>query len=111
MVKDGVIAQLEGREQEYLVTNSGGLIAGFSVSIPPFIWDRVQACQIVQDRPGCLEIRVNPRANYDDAIGAALLEDLNGKWGGFFQISVRCTEDFMRTRNGKLRLIVAMGSR
>lgn len=102
---DGVACDLDGREQEFLITKQGDRIPGFSVSIDKFIWDYVDSCQVVQKNPGSVIFYLQPKSSYRSEIGERMLAAQIVKWGSFFNISVVCKKDGFFTRAGKRRLV------
>ena len=105
-IRDGVMRNLEGREQEFLVTRSGARIPGFSIVIDQFTWDYVEVFQVVQKEKGRVEFRIKPRPQYHEGIGDAILASHQAKWGDFFDLSLVLTDHIERTPSGKIRHFV-----
>lgn len=105
-IRNGIIKNLEGRNQEYLITREGNKIPGFSIKIDEFTWDYIDIYQVVQNEIGKIIIKVVPRQNFNDEIKGQILIKQKERWGGFFDINVEVTDSIPRTEAGKLRLII-----
>ena len=103
---NGVIRELDGRNQEFLFTRTGAKIPGLSIKIDEFTWDYVRIYQVVQEREGAIVLRIVPRSNFNEYVETRLLEKQRDRWGGFFDISVELVGSIPRTSSGKHRLIV-----
>ena len=103
---DGMIRQLDGRNQELLITRTGAKIPGFSIKIDEFTWDYVSVYQVVQEQKGAIVLRIVPRSNFNEHVKTRLLEKQTERWGEFFKISIELVDSIPRTASGKHRLIV-----
>ncbi len=109
-IRDGIMRDLEGREQEFLATRSGARIPGFSIMIDKFTWDYVEVFQVAQNEPGKVEFHIKPRPQYDESVGQRILASQQAKWGEFFDLSLVVTESIERTPSGKIRHFVVRGA-
>jgi len=105
-IVNGIMSNLDGRSQEFLVTHTGAKFPGFSISIDTFVWDYVEIFQVVQNEPGKIEFHIKPRSNYNPDVENKILEAQQKKWGGFFEMKIVVDDTIERTVSGKLRLIV-----
>jgi len=100
------IHNMDGRDQEFLITRTGSRIPGLSIVIDEYTWAYVSQYQIFQKNPGEIEIRVVLRTNCSPEILDKILASQKGRWGGFFDITLRTVPEIPRTRSGKNRLVV-----
>lgn len=101
----GVIRSLDGRNREFLVSRSGGVIPGFTVKIDEFTWDYVRDFQVLQKKKGSIILRMAPRENFTAEIRDLILRKQEERWGGFFDISAEVVDEIPLTSSGKRRLV------
>jgi phenylacetate-CoA ligase len=105
-IREGIVCDLEGREQEFLTTRSGAKLPGISIMIDQFTWDYVEVLQVVQNEPGKVEFHVKPLPQYEESVGQRILASQQAKWGEFFDLSLVVTDRIERTPSGKIRNFV-----
>lgn len=101
---DGELVSLDGRIQEVLVTKGGQHVPGTNVTIDPFLWDYVESYQVVQNKPGELELHIVRKHNYNEDIEKLLLKKQVSLKGELFDIKVVHVE---KTPAGKQRWVVS----
>lgn len=106
LIVDGVISNLEGREQEFLLTKQNAKISGFVIDVDRAMWDYLHVFQIVQNEIGCLELHLVPKKNYTSPIGEKILKELVQKWGGLFDMKLVLRDKISPTKRGKFQFIV-----
>lgn len=104
--QNGFIYDLNGREQDFLVTKNNEKIPGFSVIIDKETWDYIEIFQIIQYEIGKIELHIKPKLNYTSGIGEWILEKQNSRWSSFFDIKLVINEKLGKTQSGKSRLVV-----
>lgn len=105
-ITDGIINNLDGREQEFLITKQHTKVSGIGETIDSFIWDHAEIFQLIQNEPGKLEIHIQPKCNYTEEIGAKILENYKKRRGQSFDMSIVVRKRIERTPSGKLMHIV-----
>ena len=106
-IENGIITSLDGRIQEFLVTQEGRRMSGTVVTMDKFIWDYVHSCQIVQDQVGKLNLRVVPRRDFDDSVRKLILSRLRERYGTFFTFDIQITDEILRGSSGKARKVIS----
>jgi len=107
LIEDSVIKELDGREQEFLVTKNGDRIPGFTICIDMFTWDFVETFQVVQNEKGKLEFHVVPRQALSDTDTQRIALAQDARWGRLFDIRIVLKDKIDRTNAGKQRLVVS----
>jgi phenylacetate-CoA ligase len=105
-IRDGVIRNLDGRQQEFLVARSGAKVPALAFDMVDFAWDFVEAYQVVQNERGKLELHIMPRPQYDDSIGGRIVASQQAELDGMFDVSLVVTDHVERTPFGKMRNFV-----
>ena len=105
-ISDGIMLELEGREQEFLTSKSGVRIPGISIMIDDFTFDYVEVFQVVQKERGKVEFHIKPRPQYSEDIGQRILVSQQAKWGDYFDLELVVTDRIERTVSGKIRHFV-----
>lgn len=100
------VSQLDGRKQDYLVAKDGSLYPGFSVIIDKFIWDYVTTFQIVQSRPGEIELHIVPRKNFTEEAKRKILDAQNRRLSDWFNVKLVKVDEILHTHGGKRRLVI-----
>lgn len=100
------IESLDGRNQEFLITRTNNKIPGFTISIDKFVWEYVEAFQVIQNEIGKVEFHLVPKKNYNLDIKNKILESQIVKWGDFFDMKIIEQNEIKRTMSGKYRLVI-----
>jgi phenylacetate-CoA ligase len=105
---DGACAEIEGREQEFLLDRSGKLVAALTIQINDDTWEYASNYQIRQTRPGAITIAVVPRYGaITQEQQQAILDTTIPYWGAMFDISVEVVDSIARTASGKHRFVIS----
>lgn len=105
-INNGYIESLDGRNQEFLVTKQNNKIPGFTISIDKFVWDYVEAFQVIQNEIGKVEFYIVPKSNFNSTIERKILKSQENKWGEFFDMKIIIKNEILRTDSGKYRLVI-----
>lgn len=97
--------RIEGRVDDYLVTEDGRRIGRLSTAMKSS--PQIHSAQIVQDRPGHAYLLVRPGDGYRDSDGETVKADILSRIG-VFGIDVRVVPDIPRTLVGKTKLVVRL---
>jgi phenylacetate-CoA ligase len=103
-----VISKLEGRVDDYLVTQDGRKIGRLSTALKRS--PSVHSAQIVQDRPGHARLLVRPSIGYCQADALAIRDDILEKIGAF-DIEIYEVPEIPKTPQGKSSLVVRLDDR
>jgi phenylacetate-CoA ligase len=106
-IENGIMNQLEGREQEFLITKQGTKIPGFTIVIDKFTWDYVEIFQVVQNEKGKVEFHLKPKKSYTEEVGMRILSSQIAKWGSYFDLKIVTVNKIYKTSLGKTPLIVS----
>jgi phenylacetate-CoA ligase len=105
---DGACAEIEGREQEFLVDRSGKLVAALTIQIDDETWEFASNYQIWQKRPGAITLALVPRYGTITAEQKqSVLDTMVPYWGSLFDISVEQVDRIERTTSGKHRFVIS----
>jgi phenylacetate-CoA ligase len=97
-----ILATVEGRLQEFIVTADQRLISICTMGAAHFdIADDVSETQYYQDTPGKLVFRVVPRAGYTQEVRERIRDALESKMDGAVSVHVEEVERIERSRTGK----------
>ncbi len=102
-----LMGPVAGRRDDVIVTADGRLMprAGLD-QIHEFV-ERMERCQLVQDRPGTVTVRVLPRPGFGQADEAELTAQLRKRVGSGMEIRVEIVDQIPLTSTGKYRFIVS----
>ena len=103
-----IIEALEGRVDDYLVTDDGRRIGRLSTALKRS--PSIHSAQIVQDRPGHAYLLVRPGEGYRTADAAPVRDDILERIGTF-DLEVLEVEEIPKTPTGKTRLVVRLNDR
>lgn len=100
-----VIERIVGRETDALFRTDGGVIPSIGVTALMKEWRGALYAQLVQTKPGSVEVRVVPAAVPDTSLAKRIQDDLLDLSDGGLSVSVRfCTmDDLVRSPVGKIR--------
>lgn len=105
-IENGVISNLEGRIEEFLITKHGDKIHGINIAIDDYTWKFVDIVQIVQNEPGKIELHVKPKDSFNLDVKERILKSQRDEWGNLFDILVVIDHRISRTKSGKVRFII-----
>lgn len=103
-----IIESIEGRMDDYLITEDGRHIGRLSTATKRS--PSIHSAQIVQDRPGHAFLLVRPSDGYRTTDAQAVREDILERIGDF-NIDIVEVPEIPRTAQGKTRLVVRLDER
>jgi phenylacetate-CoA ligase len=103
-----VVESLEGRVDDYLVTDDGRRIGRLSTAVKRS--PSIHSAQIVQDRPGHAYLLVRPGKGYRQTDAGRVRADILERIG-VFRLDVIEVSEIPKTRTGKVRLVVRLEER
>lgn len=110
-IENGMIKNLEGREQDFAITKSGDSIPVMSVSLDKYIWDYVDDIQISQDEPGLITYNLVQKKDIKNFNNSDIFESFKisqqKKWGSFFDLKFKFIDKVILTNSGKKKLFVS----
>jgi acyl-coenzyme A synthetase/AMP-(fatty) acid ligase len=103
-----VLANLEGRVDDYLITADRRKIGRLSTAVKRS--PTIHSAQIVQDRPGHAYLLVRPGQDYRPADAVAVCDDIRERIGTF-EIEIIEVSEIPKTPQGKTVLVVRLADR
>ena len=103
--KTAILESLEGRVDDYLVTEDGRQIGRLSTAMKRS--PTIHSAQIVQDRPGHAYLLVRPGEGYRREDAAPVVDDVLERIGAF-SFEVVETSEIPKTPTGKTKLVVRL---
>jgi phenylacetate-CoA ligase len=101
------VAEIAGREQEFLVSHSGRRISLTAFNMHDDVFDGLYAVQFFQDSPGVAEFRYVPAPSFHHSRLDLIRTGIQRKLGDDFTLSLRQVQDTERTARGKHRWLVS----
>ncbi|BCZ47066.1 capsular polysaccharide biosynthesis protein [Clostridium gelidum] len=106
IIEKGIITNLDGRNQELLITKQGQKVHGLTIIKDDFCWKYVEHFQVIQNEPGKIEFHIKPKSSFNSDIEEKMLNLLKAKGGEKFDIVIICKDEIPKTKSGKTRLII-----
>lgn len=103
-----IISNLEGRVDDYLVTQDGRKIGRLSTAMKRS--PSIHSAQIVQDRPGHAYLLVRPGEGYQRSHALAICDDILERIGAF-EFDIAEVSEIPKTPRGKIALVVRLSER
>ena len=103
-----IISKLEGRIDDYLVTQDGRKIGRLSTAMKRS--PSIHSAQIVQDRPGHAYLLVRPGEGYDRSHALAVCDDVIERIGPF-EFDITEAPEIPKTPRGKIALVIRLSER
>lgn len=101
------VADIAGREQEFLVTRSGRRISLTAFNMHDQIFDDLYAVQFYQEAPGVAEFRYVPGPKFHSARLRYIEDGIRRKLGDDFEFVLREVRETEKTARGKHRWLVS----
>lgn len=101
------VAEIAGREQEFLVSGSGRRISLTAFNMHDAIFDDLYAVQFVQDVPGAAEFRYVPGPGFRPERLGPIEAGVRRKLGEDFQLTLREVRETEKTARGKHRWLIS----
>jgi phenylacetate-CoA ligase len=93
---------IEGRLQEFIVTDTGRLISMTAINMHSPVFDNVQQFRFYQDTAGRVTLRIVPKETFQPTTDERrILSELAPKLGTDIAIVLEFVDDIPRTRHGK----------
>ncbi|WP_205694129.1 phenylacetate--CoA ligase family protein [Clostridium sp. JN-9] len=105
-IENGIISNLQGRVEEFLITKHGDKIHGINIDMDDYTWKYVDIVQIVQNEPGKIEIHVKPKDSFNLDVKEKILKSKRAEWGNMFDILLVIDNRISKTKSGKVRYII-----
>jgi phenylacetate-CoA ligase len=103
-----IIANLEGRVDDYLVTVDGRKIGRLSTAMKRS--PTIHSAQLIQQRPGHAYLQVRPGRGYTRRHAVAVRDDILERIGNF-EIDISEVQEIPKTPQGKTSLVVRFADR
>lgn len=101
------VAEIAGREQEFLVSRTGRRISLTAFNMHDAIFDGLYAVQFFQDEPGRAEFRYVPSPAFHDSRLEPIRAGITRKLGDDFEVVFREVRETEKTARGKHRWLVS----
>jgi phenylacetate-CoA ligase len=101
------VADVVGREQEFLVSKSGRRISLTAFNMHTAIFDGLYALQFYQEEPGVAEFRYVAGPDFHRSRGEAIKAGIRDKLGDDFEIVLCEVKETVKTARGKNRWLVS----
>lgn len=101
------VAEIAGREQEFLVSGEGRRISLTAFNMHDAIFDGLYAVQFYQEQPGYAEFRYVPSPAFHASRLDAIQAGIRRKLGDDFFVEFRQVQETERTSRGKHRWLVS----
>jgi len=101
------VAEIAGREQEFLVTGTGRRVSLTAFNMHDAIFDGLYAVQFFQEEPGRAEFRYVPSPGFHRARLDGIRTGIQRKLGDDFRVEFREVRETERTARGKHRWLVS----
>jgi phenylacetate-CoA ligase len=99
------ISRLEGRMQEFAVTEDGRFVSMVAVNMHNDVFDNVAQFQFVQNEPGRILMKIVRRPGFSDKDIRRILEEVGAKMSGI-AITFDFVEEIPRTQSGKFQFLI-----
>lgn len=98
--------RIQGRLQEFIVTNTGRYISMTSINMHDDIFDPIRQFQFYQERKGFVTFRFIPKSEMDAEAVAVVKGKLMLKLGKDVELEMQPVEDIPLTKRGKHRFLI-----
>ncbi|MFW5638954.1 MAG: phenylacetate--CoA ligase family protein [Methanoculleus sp.] len=101
-----LLERVEGRLQDFIVTNNHRLISMTAVNMHSDVFDNVVQFQFYQERAGEVLLRIIKKPGYNDWDTEYILGELDKKFEGDVDVTIHFVTEIPRTRRGKYQFLV-----
>ena len=101
-----LLEKVEGRLQEFIVTKDHRLIPMTSVDMHSGVFDNVAQFQFYQEKVGEVLMRIVKRPGYTGRDTEQILRELEEKFEGDVDVTIRFVGKIPRTRRGKYQFLI-----
>ncbi|WP_243669056.1 AMP-binding protein [Methanoculleus chikugoensis] len=95
-----------GRLQEFIVTKNRRFVSMTAVNMHSDIFDNVAQFQFHQEKEGEALLRIVKKPGYGDRDTERILRELDRKFDGGVDVTVRFVDEIPRTRRGKYQFLI-----
>jgi len=100
------LERVEGRLQEFIVTRDHRFISMTAVNMHSDVFDNVTQFQFYQRREGEVLMKIVKKPGYTDRDTERILRELDKKFEGDVDVTIRFVETIPRTRRGKYQFLI-----
>ncbi|PKL54854.1 MAG: CoF synthetase, partial [Methanomicrobiales archaeon HGW-Methanomicrobiales-6] len=101
-----MLERVEGRLQEFIVTRDHRFISMTAVNMHSDVFDNVAQFQFYQMREGEVLMKIVKKPGYTDRDTERILRELDKKFEGDVDVTIRFVETIPRTRRGKYQFLI-----
>ncbi|MCK8518688.1 phenylacetate--CoA ligase family protein [Methanoculleus sp. 7T] len=101
-----LLEKVEGRLHEFIVTKSRRLISMTAVNMHSDVFDNVAQFQFYQKKEGEVLLRIVRKPGYTDRDTEYILRELEKKFEGDVDVTIRFVGKIPRTRRGKYQFLI-----
>ncbi|PKL61109.1 MAG: CoF synthetase, partial [Methanomicrobiales archaeon HGW-Methanomicrobiales-2] len=101
-----MLDRVEGRLQEFIVTKDRRFISMTAVNMHSDVFDNVAQFQFYQKREGEVLMRIVKKPGYNDRDTERILRELNKRFEGDVDVTIRFVGIIPRTRRGKYQFLI-----
>jgi phenylacetate-CoA ligase len=101
-----LLERVEGRLQEFIVTKNRRFISMTAVNMHSDIFDNVAQYQFHQEKEGEVLLRIVKKPGYGDRDTERILRELDRKFDGDVDVTIRFVDEIPRTRRGKYQFLI-----
>ncbi len=100
-----LLERVEGRLQEFIVTKNRRFISMTAVNMHSDIFDNVAQFQFHQEKEGEALLRIVKKTGYGDRDTERILRELDRKFDGDVDVTIRFVDEIPRTQRGKYQFL------
>jgi phenylacetate-CoA ligase len=102
-----MLERIEGRKQDYVVTNDGGLVTltGLIFAQHFHAFGATEKMQLYQDKAGEVIVKVVPTSLFSERDSSEIKTRMETAVGGRLKVTVEIVDDIPRTQRGKYRFL------
>ena len=101
-----LLARIEGRLQEFLVTSTGRRISMTAINMHSPVFDNVRQFRFVQRVPSAVTLRIVPKQGYvAETDGAQIRQEIGAKLGTDIRLELELVNEIGRSRGGKYHFL------
>ncbi|NMA10746.1 MAG: phenylacetate--CoA ligase family protein, partial [Methanomicrobiales archaeon] len=101
-----MLERVEGRLQEFIVTKNRRFVSMTAVNMHSDIFDNVAQFQFHQEKEGETLLRIVKKSGYGDRDTERILRELDRKFDGDVDVTIRFVDEIPRTRRGKYQFLI-----
>jgi phenylacetate-CoA ligase len=98
-----VFLDVDGRIEDFVVTPDGRWVGRLDHIFKDQL--AIAEAQIIQETAAAIEVRVVPRASFDDRAEQGLVKEIRSRLGDAIQIEIQRVDEIPREANGKFRAV------